>query len=137
MIKDLGVFPHNMSSSSPNIDGNLVFIVTGNGVDEAPHRYVPAPNAPSFLAVDKVSGEVKWSKVGPGEGILHGQWSSPAIGVIGGVKQVVFPGGDGRLYAYEPETGKELWSLPVQSGRYGLETGPRHPQQSHSYSRHL
>lgn len=109
MIKDLGVYPHNMSSSSPNIDGNLVFVVTGNGVDEA-HRYVPAPNAPSFLAVDKVSGEVKWSKVGPGEGILHGQWSSPAVGVIGGVKQIVFPGGDGRLYAYEPETGKELWT---------------------------
>ena len=27
------------------------------------------------------------------------------------MKQVVFPGGDGRLYAYEAETGKELWSF--------------------------
>ena len=58
-----------------------------------------------------MTGEVKWSSVGPGEKILHGQWSSPAIGAIGGVKQVIFPGGDGRLYAYEPETGKELWSF--------------------------
>ncbi len=110
MMDKLGVFPHNMSASSPNIDGNLVFLVTGNGVDEA-HIVVPSPNAPSFIAVDKITGEVKWSKVGPGKGILHGQWSSPAIGVVGGVKQVVFPGGDGRLYAYEPETGKELWSF--------------------------
>jgi outer membrane protein assembly factor BamB len=110
MMAKLGVFPHNMSASSPNIDGNLVFIVTGNGVDEA-HIVVPAPNAPSFIAVDKMTGEVKWSKVGPGRGILHGQWSSPAVGVIGGVRQVIFPGGDGRLYAYEPETGKELWSF--------------------------
>ena len=31
--------------------------------------------------------------------------------MIGGVKQVIFPGGDGRLYAYVPETGKELWSF--------------------------
>lgn len=110
MMDKLGVFPHNMSASSPNIDGDLVFIVTGNGVDEG-HIVIPAPDAPSFLAVDKTSGEVRWSKVGPGHGILHGQWSSPAVGVIGGVKQVVFPGGDGRLYAYEPETGKELWSF--------------------------
>ncbi len=110
MIKDLGVFPHNMSASSPAIDGNLVYVITGNGVDEA-HIVVPAPDAPSFVAVNKMTGEVAWFKVGPGEKILHGQWSSPAIGVIGGVKQVIFPGGDGRLYAYEAETGKELWTF--------------------------
>jgi outer membrane protein assembly factor BamB len=110
MMKDLGVFPHNMSASSPNIDGDLLFVVTSNGVDES-HIVIPSPDAPSFLAVDKMTGAVKWWKVGPGKNILHGQWSSPAVGVIGGVKQVVFPGGDGRLYAYEPETGKELWSF--------------------------
>ena len=111
MMKDLGVFPHNMSASSPNIDGNLVFVVTGNGVDER-HILIPAAQRPQLHRRRyKMTGEVKWSKVGPGEGILHGQWSSPAIGVIGGVKQVVFPGGDGRLYAYEAETGKELWSF--------------------------
>ena len=110
MMKELGVFPHNMSASSPNIDGDLVYVVTGNGVDES-HIVIPAPDAPSFIAVNKMTGEVVWDKVGPGDKILHGQWSSPAIGVIGGVKQVVFPGGDGRLYAYEPETGKELWNF--------------------------
>ncbi len=110
MMKQLGVFPHNMSASSPNIDGNLVYIVTSNGVDES-HIVIPSPDAPSFIAVDKMTGAVKWWKVGPGKGILHGQWSSPAIGVVGGVKQVIFPGGDGRLYAYEAETGKELWSF--------------------------
>ncbi|MGO9111229.1 MAG: PQQ-binding-like beta-propeller repeat protein [Thermoguttaceae bacterium] len=110
MMKDLGVFPHNMSASSPNIDGMLVYIVTGNGVDES-HIVIPAPDAPSFIAVNKMTGEVVWDKVGPGDKILHGQWSSPTIGVIGGVKQAIFPGGDGRLYAYEAETGKELWSF--------------------------
>ena len=119
MIKELGVYPHNMSASSPTIDGNLVFIVTGNGVDEG-HIVVPAPDAPSFIAVNKTTGEVVWWKI-PLEKILHGQWSSPVIGVIGGVKQVIFAGGDGRLYAFEPETGKELLELPVQSGRHGLQ----------------
>ena len=46
MIKDLGVFPHNMSASSPNMDGNLVYVVTGNGVDEG-HIVVPAPTPPA------------------------------------------------------------------------------------------
>ena len=111
MMKELGVFPHNMACSSPNIDGNLVYVVTGNGVNES-HIVLPAPHAPSFLAVNKMTGKVVWKKVGPGNKILHGQWSSPTIGAIGGVKQVVFPGGDGRLYAYEPETrSKELWNF--------------------------
>ena len=127
MIKELGVFPHNMSASSPNIDGMLVYVVTGNGVDEG-HRDVPAPDAPSFIAVNKMSGEVVWDKVGPGDKILHGQWSSPAIGVIGGVKQVVFPGGDGRLYAFEPETGKELWSFQCNPEGSGLQA--RRPQHA-------
>ena len=110
MMKELGVFPHNMSASSPNIDGNLVFALTSNGVNES-HIVIPAPNAPSFIAVNKMTGKVVWEKVGPGKKILHSQWSSPTIGVMGGVKQVVFPGGDGRLYAYRPETGEELWTF--------------------------
>jgi len=110
MMKELGVFPHNMSASSPNIDGGLVYVVTSNGVDES-HIVIPSPDAPSFIAVNKATGELVRDWVGPGDKILHGQWSSPAIGVIGGVKQVVFPGGDGRLYAYEAETGKDLWSF--------------------------
>jgi outer membrane protein assembly factor BamB len=110
MIKELGVFPHNMSSSSPTIDGDLVFAVTGNGVDEG-HKVIPSPSAPSFIAVNKYTGQVVWQRNDPGEGILHGQWSCPAIGVMGGKKQVVFPGGDGRLYAFDPSTGNLIWSF--------------------------
>lgn len=110
MIKDLGVYPHNMSASAPLVDGDLVFVVTSNGVDES-HVVIPAPDAPSFIAVNKRTGEIVWDRNDPGEKILHGQWSSPVIGVFGGQKQVIFPGGDGRLYAFEPETGKPLWSF--------------------------
>jgi outer membrane protein assembly factor BamB len=108
MIKELGVFPHNMSSSSPAIDGDLVFVVTSNGVDEG-HLVIPAPNAPSFIAVNKHTGKVVWHRKDPGEKILHGQWSCPAVGVMGGRKQVVFPGGDGCLYSFDPETGEPIW----------------------------
>ena len=110
MMAELGVFPHNLATSSPTIDGDLVLLCTSNGVDEG-HIVLPDPYAPSFLAVNKHTGEVVWEQNLPGEHVLHGQWSSPAVGVIGGVRQAVFPGGDGKLYSFEPKTGELLWSF--------------------------
>jgi hypothetical protein len=40
MMKDLNVFPHNMAACSPVIVGDLVFVVTANGVDEE-HINIP------------------------------------------------------------------------------------------------
>jgi outer membrane protein assembly factor BamB len=48
-----------------------------------------------------------------GDKVLHGQWSSPAYGVIGGEPQVIFAGGDGWCYSYEPKTGKPLWKFDL------------------------
>jgi outer membrane protein assembly factor BamB len=109
MIEELGVFPHNLATSSPMVVGDLVFICTGNGVDEA-HLNLPSPVAPSFIAVNKHTGELAWEYSDLGS-ILHGQWSSPAYGEVGGKGQVVFPGGDGWVYALEPATGALLWKF--------------------------
>ncbi len=108
MIDELDVFPHNLAVGSPVIADDLIFTVTGNGVDEG-HITIPAPLAPSFIAVNKNTGELVWENAAPGTKILHGSWSNPAYGVIDGVAQVVFPGGDGWMYSFEPKTGKELW----------------------------
>jgi outer membrane protein assembly factor BamB len=108
LIGQLGVYPHNQAASSPLIVGDLIYLITGNGVDEG-HVNIPAPRAPSFLAVDKHTGKVVWQSSLPGEKILHGQWSSPAWGVLDGKPQVLFPGGDGWLYGLEPKTGKVIW----------------------------
>ena len=102
MWNDLGVRPHNMSSCSPAGWRNLLFVVTGNGVD-ASHIDIPAPDAPSFIAVDKDMGHIVWKDNSPGKNILHGQWGSPAAGVLGGMPQVIFPGGDGWLYSFHAE----------------------------------
>ncbi len=110
MMEELTVFPHNLATSSPVIAGDLVFVVTSNGVDEG-HIDLPSPLAPSFIAVDKNTGRVVWEDDSPGRNILHGQWSSPAYGVIGGVEQVIFPGGDGWLYSFEPKSGKLIWKF--------------------------
>ena len=108
MIEELGVFPHNLATSSPLVVGDLVFICTSNGVDES-HINIPVPLAPSFIAVNRHTGELVWEDDSPAENIVHGQWSSAAYGVVNGQPQVIFPGGDGYLYAFEPETGKKIW----------------------------
>ena len=109
-FNDLGVYPHNMAATSPLIIGDLIFVNTSNGVDES-HINIPSPRSPSFLAVNRKTGEILWEDNSPGDNILHGQWSSPAYGTIGGVDQVLFAGGDGWLRGFEPQTGKILWSF--------------------------
>ena len=110
MIKELGVFPHNMTAASPLMVGDILFIVTANGVDEN-HINIPAPNAPSFIALDKNTGKLLWKRNDPGRNIMHGQWANPTYAEVDGVKQVIFPGGDGYLYAVTPATGELLWKF--------------------------
>jgi outer membrane protein assembly factor BamB len=109
MIGKLGVFPHNLAVCSPLIVGDLLFVITGNGVDDG-HRNVPAPRAPSFLAIHKHTGKVVWQSL-PENRILHGQWSNPVYTVVAGTPQVIFPSGDGWLYAFRPRTGEMLWKF--------------------------
>jgi len=109
-INEFDVFPHNLAAGSPLIVGDLVYIITGHGVDEG-HRNVPSPLGPSFLAVNKNTGELVWENADPGTKILHGSWSNPSYAEIGGKPQVLFPGGDGWLYSFEPETGKLIWKF--------------------------
>ena len=110
MIEELDVFPHNLATCSPLAVGDLLFVVTSNGVDEG-HVAIPSIFAPSFIALNKHTGELAWENDLPSENILHGQWSNPAYGVINGKPQAIFPGGDGWIYALEPKTGELIWKF--------------------------
>ncbi len=101
MMKELGVSPHNMSNCSPLLADGRLFVCSSNGVDET-HAKLSAPNAPSFLALDCATGKVLWSDNSPGENIMHAQWASPSYAVLGGRPQVIFGGGDGWLYSFDP-----------------------------------
>lgn len=109
MMAALDVYPHNLAACAPVGAGDLLFVCTANGTDD--RGAVPKPQAPSFIAVNKQTGKVVWQRNDPGDDIMHGQWSSPAYGVIDGTAQVVFGGGDGWCYAFEPQTGKPLWKF--------------------------
>ena len=112
MMEELGVLQHNMANSSPVSYGNLIFVSTSNGQDES-HVNVPSPKAPAIIAVDKKTGKLVWEDNSVGENILHGQWSSPAVGKIGDTVQVVIGQGDGWVRGYEAKTGKKLWEFDL------------------------
>ncbi len=115
LMSDLGVSQHNMCSCSVTCQGDILFVNTSNGVDES-HVNIPAPNAASFCAMNRNTGEVLWTDKSPSLNILHGQWSSPSYAVLGGQAQVFFGGGDGWLYAFDPAgdgngNAKLLWKF--------------------------
>ena len=112
MIDEVGSSPHNMSNSSPVSYGDLLFVSTSNGQDES-HVHIPSPRAPSMIAVNKKTGKLVWEVNNVGERILHGQWSSAAVGKIGDVVQVVIGEGDGWARGYEAESGKKLWEFDM------------------------
>ena len=110
MIEEVGSFPHNLANSSPVSFQNLLFVSTANGQDES-HVNIPSPKAPSIIAIDRTTGKLVWEDNSVEDRILHGQWSTPSVGTIGGVMQVVHAQGDGWVRGYEALTGKKLWEF--------------------------
>jgi outer membrane protein assembly factor BamB len=107
MIDDLGVFPHNASNCSVLVHNNIVYACTSNGQDWT-HSNIPSPRSPSFIALDAKTGELLGeddAHIGPR--IFHGQWSSPSLGVVNGKEQILFGGGDGFCYAFDPKPVKD------------------------------
>ena len=102
MMGKLGSFQHNMCACSVTCSGDILLVNTSNGVDNG-HINLPSPNAPSFFALNRNDGKVLWTDKSPGTNVLHGQWSSPTVGELGGKVQVIFAGGDGWVYSFDPK----------------------------------
>ena len=109
MMKELKVVPFHLANCSPLISGDLLIVGTSNGTDE--QRRLPSPKAPSFIAIDKKTGKLAWQNSLPGDNIIEGQWSNPCLAVVAGKPQVIFAGGDGVLYSFEPAAGKLIWKF--------------------------
>jgi outer membrane protein assembly factor BamB len=134
MIDKLNNFPHNLSTCSPLVAGDILYVITSNGVDEG-HINIPQPGAPSFIALDKEKGKLLWKNNDPtknlveakkageeveikklvndGQLLMHGQWSNPVYAeqVPGGKPMIIFPGGDGWMRAFDPKSGELIWKF--------------------------
>ncbi len=100
----------------PLIHGNLVIIssiVIGWGEMAKPaHR---------FVAFDKRNGQAVWftgTRVLP----YDTTYSSPIATVINGQAAMIFGSGDGGVHAFQPRTGKNIWTYNVS--RRGINITP-------------
>lgn len=124
MRSDLGVFPHNIASSSVLIVGDKLFATTSNGVDWT-HLDIPAPSAPSLICLDKNTGELLGEDAaGVSERILHCSWSSPGYAEIKGSPMVIFGGGDGWCYGFDLETKKDEEGFDVLKEFWRYDCNP-------------
>jgi outer membrane protein assembly factor BamB len=131
IVRELFVWPHDAAGCSVLVHGDLVYANTSNGVDRT-LRNVPAPRAPSLIALDKHTGRLA-AKDGEQIGLrlFHGQWSSPSLGVVNGKPLILFGGGDGVCYAFEaldkpPEWTtvlKKAWSFDCNPPEYRFKDG--------------
>jgi len=112
MMAALGVFPHNMTDCSITAWGDYIYVTTANGVDDT-HKYVVAPQAPGIVCFEKNTGKVIWTDNSPGENVLHGQWSSPAIAEINGQALCLAALGDAWLYGFDAKTGKHVFTFDL------------------------
>jgi len=97
----VGVYTHDAAHGSPLIHEDVLYVNTGNGVDNT-HRLIRSPTAPSLIALDKNTGRLlARDDEGIGPRIFHCTWSSPSLGRVNDCNLVFFAGGDGVCYAFE------------------------------------
>lgn len=133
MREELGVFPHNVSSCSPMVINGVVYTATSNGMDWS-HTNIPSPLAPSLIAVDATTGKLLGEDLtGVSERVLHASWSSPAMGKVGGKDMLIWGGGDGYAFGFDPkpvrnedeelDVFKELWRYDCNPLDYRTREG--------------
>ena len=131
---EYGIRPADGCNGSPLIDGDLLYVCTSNGTDRdaeiayADNRKTPAPTAANLIVLHKKTGKLLARDDEPhiGPNILHGQWSTPSLGVVRGRKLLFFGGGDGVCYAFEALTSvpeqfaklKTVWSFDCNPPEY-------------------
>jgi outer membrane protein assembly factor BamB len=127
MYDELGVFPHQQTAGSVLIVGDRLYTTTSNGIDWTNLHY-PAPDAPALICLDKNTGKLLGQeRSGISSRTFRCNWSSPAYGKAGDKAMVVFGGGDGFCYAFDPEPVdgvlKEIWKLDCNPAKYKTKSG--------------
>jgi outer membrane protein assembly factor BamB len=113
MLDELGVFPHNQTSSNVLVVGDRLYVSTSNSVDWT-GQHTPAPDAPALICLNKKTGKLLGEeRSGISSRLFNSNWSSPAYGTFAGRPLIVFGGGDGWCYGFDPEPVegvlKEAW----------------------------
>ncbi len=106
MFEKLGIRPLHQSVSCITKIDDVLLLNTSNGPDES-YVKIPAPDAPSFLALNANTGDVIWKHtsvpdaVGIGGSGCSNVGASPAAATIDGVTQAIFTGREGWVYGFD------------------------------------
>lgn len=90
---------------------DLIYVNTANGA--AGDLTVPAPDAPSFVCLQKSDGAVRWKDNSPGKDIMFAQHGSPLVAEVMGRAQVIMGQGDGWVRGFDALTGELLWKFDI------------------------
>lgn len=139
MVSQAGIWPHDSAHSSILIDGDLLYLNTGTGVDNT-HKRIRTPEAPSLIVLDKRTGKFLArddERIAPD--IFHCTWSSPSKGTVNGKPLIFFAGGNGVVYAFEPPNPDETLSSAGESKKlkkvWSFDCDPTAPkEQVHRYN---
>jgi outer membrane protein assembly factor BamB len=124
MREELGVFPHNITSSSILMVGDRLYVTTSNGQDWS-HLYIPSPLAPALICLDKKTGKLLGEEVSDiSKRLFHSNWSSPAFGQIGDKGLVIFGAGDGFCYGFDPVPVKGKDDLDILKEIWRFDCNP-------------
>ena len=95
LVRDFNASPMIYGfGSSPLVEGSSVIVQTGG------------QQSRGLLAFDRATGKLRWNAAHG----LRGSYSSPSIGTIAGMRQIIAAAGD-RVYAVSPADGRLLWSV--------------------------
>ena len=130
MKEACGIWCHDGAHSSILIHGDQLYVNTGTGVDNT-HRFIRRPEGPSLIVVDKKTGKYlarEDEKISPN--IFHSTWSSPSFVEIDGNPQIIFCGGNGMTYAFDPLPAAEPAAPPARlKKRWQYDMDPTAPKE--------
>ncbi|MBC8469405.1 MAG: PQQ-binding-like beta-propeller repeat protein [Planctomycetes bacterium] len=133
----VGVHQHDSAHSSILLHGQYLYVNTSNGINDQ-HKFIPAPDAPSLIVLDKRTGcLVAQDNEQIGPRIFHCTWSSPALGKINGRPLVFFCGGDGICYTYDAlSSASDTQNVQKIKNIWKYDCDPDSPKENvHQYMR--
>lgn len=102
LVAGAGIWPHDGAHASILIDGPFLYLNTGTGVDNT-HKKIRTPDAPSLIVIEKATGRlVARDEEHIAPWVFHATWSSPSFATVSGRRILLFAGGDGIVYGFEP-----------------------------------
>jgi len=126
MRDELGVYPHQASAGSVLVYGERLYASTCNGRNWT-GRHIPAPDAPALICLDKRTGRLLGlERSGISRRTFLCNWSSPALGIIGGRAQVIFGADDGFCYGFDPDPVAEPDGAGVLRELWRFDCNPPH-----------